>query len=100
MTSVSFQLHKERQIAIRQGVDNDSIGDKAREAGHLLPAWRVLQERIESQSLYGKTEAVQHNSSACQPGSSQKPSAPCRRSAISQQENWQQPEEYNFHEHE
>src|ERR1035441_2169436 len=105
MTSVSFQLHKERQIAIRQGVDNDSIGDNAREAGHLLPAWRVLQERIErqrweSQSLYGKTEAVQHNSSASQPGSSQKPSAPCRRSAISQQESWQQPEEYNFHEQE
>src|ERR1039457_6546693 len=63
MTSVSFQLHKERQIAIRQGVDNDSVGDKAREAGHLLPAWRVLQDPDSRLLLYARNLAAAVSSS-------------------------------------
>src|SRR5208337_2195025 len=35
----SLRLPKQRQVAIRQGINNHAIGDHAGEGSHLLPAW-------------------------------------------------------------
>src|SRR5208337_1910287 len=101
MRVISFRLRKQRQVAIRQGVDNYSISNHATEAGYLLPTRRVVQKFVESQSrqsqgLHGENEAVQQHARTSERRSTQKQSAPLCRAAVGQQKSRQQAENNNL----
>src|SRR5271157_5285573 len=101
MCGFSFWLCKQRQVAIRQGVDNDSISQHATEASHLLPTRRVVQELVESQSrqsqgLHGKNEAVQQHACTSQRCSTKKQSTPLCGAAVGEQKSREQANEHNL----
>src|SRR5208282_2195163 len=45
----SFRWIKQRQVSIRKGVDDHTVGDYAAKGRDLLPARAVLQEIVEGQ---------------------------------------------------
>src|SRR5208337_4316576 len=103
MRVISFRLRKQRQVAIRQGVDNYSISNHATEAGYLLPTRRVVQELVESQSrqsqgLHGENEAVQQYARTSQHCRAQKQSTPLGCAAVGEQKSRKQAKDHNLRE--